>query len=221
MAPSPYLLGTKGMIVGSDTLRRDVLSRLMYGTRYTLLFCGLAAVVHVLLGIALGMLAVWYHAVGRVVDLLVSVSSTIPSLLFALIPLRLINVRDDLQTSVIGFLIVPSLTDWAEAAIRSRSAVRIIRTVPLAAYAIGRGRLAVLWHHVRPKRDYAFVPAKAYRWIVGVHPAFPVSSCIPFPFFCSCHKPLFTYIGVDYTSSYTNIRERSVGIGQNTLLTGQ
>src|SRR5215211_4046279 len=49
-APAPYPPGTPGLPLGSDTLRRDMLSRLIYGSRYTLLFCGVAALLRVALG---------------------------------------------------------------------------------------------------------------------------------------------------------------------------
>ncbi|HEX5691424.1 MAG TPA: hypothetical protein VFX76_15525, partial [Roseiflexaceae bacterium] len=86
-APAPYPPGTPGMVLGSDTLRRDVLSRLIYGSRYTLLVATGATLLRVVLGGLLGMLAGWHARLGRLADVLVGVWSSVPSLLFALIPI--------------------------------------------------------------------------------------------------------------------------------------
>src|SRR5688572_7497246 len=39
MVRMPYPPGAHGMLLGSDSIGRDLLSRLIFGSRYTLLFC--------------------------------------------------------------------------------------------------------------------------------------------------------------------------------------
>ncbi|MBX0327261.1 ABC transporter permease [Oscillochloris sp. ZM17-4] len=159
---APYPPGTAGMLLGSDSLRRDLLSRLIYGTRYTLLFCGVAAMLRVALAAGLGMLAGWYAGASRLLDVLAGAWSAVPSLFFALIPLALISRLGNNQLNALAFVVVFSLTGWPETAVRVRVAVRELRAAPFveSAYAIGLGRAAVLWRHIRPNlRDLLLVEA--------------------------------------------------------------
>ena len=162
IAVPPYPPGTPGMPLGSDMLGRDMLSRLIYGSRFTLLFCGVAALARVTIGALLGMLAGWDRRASRVVDVLVGAWSAIPSLLFAMIPIALVNRSGNLAASVITFVIMLSLTGWAETAVRCRVAVQSLRAAPFveSAFVIGLGRMAVLWRHVLPNiRDLLLIEA--------------------------------------------------------------
>jgi peptide/nickel transport system permease protein len=162
LARAPYPPGTPGMPLGSDSLRRDMLSRLLYGSRYTLLFCGVAALLRVAIGVALGMLGGWYRRASRAVDVLVGAWSAVPSLFFALVPIALVNTQGSLSASTVAFVVTLSLTGWAETAVRCRMAVRGLRGMPFieSAYVIGLGRAAVLWRHVLPNlRDLVIVEA--------------------------------------------------------------
>jgi peptide/nickel transport system permease protein len=162
MLRAPYPPGVAGMPLGSDGLRRDILSRLIFGSRYTLLFCGVAALLRVALAAGLGMLAGWYAWADRLLDILAGAWSAVPSLFFALIPLALIGRLGSNQLNALAFVAVFSLTGWPEAAVRVRVAVRALRPAAFieAAYALGLGRLAVLWRHVRPNiRDLLLIEA--------------------------------------------------------------
>lgn len=162
LVPAPYPPGTQGMLLGSDPLRRDLLSRLIYGSRYTLLFCGVSALLRVLIGATLGMVSAWSRRAAPVVDVLVGASSAVPSLFFAIVPIALVNRQGSLAASTVAFVVVLSLTGWAETAVRCRTAVAGLRGAPFieAAYAVGAGRWATLWRHVRPNlRDLLLVEA--------------------------------------------------------------
>ena len=152
LAAAPYPPGTPETPLGSDGLRRDMLSRLLYGCQYTLLFTGVSALLRVLLGATLGALAGWYRALRPPVAALVTAFSAVPPLVFALMPLALINARGTPDASVIGFVIVFSLTGWAETAVRARAAVEELAEAQFveAAYAVGLRRLAVLIRHITP-----------------------------------------------------------------------
>lgn len=162
LAPAPYPPGTPSMPLGSDTLRRDVLSRIIYGSRYTLLFCGTSALVRVTIGVLLGILAGWYRRAGHVIGVLVSAWSAIPSLFFALLPLALIERLGSLTLSTVGFVVVLSLTGWTETAVSCRAAVQSMQSMPFieSAYVVGLRRLSVLWRHVLPNiRDLVLIEA--------------------------------------------------------------
>ena len=162
LARAPYPPGTPGMPLGSDSLRRDLLSRLLYGSRYTLLFCGVAALLRVAIGVLIGMLSGWYRRAGRAAEVLISAWSAVPSLFFALAPIALVNTWGSLRASTVAFVVTLSLTGWAETAVRCRVAVRALQAMPFveAAYVTGLSRAAVLWRHVLPNlRDLVIVEA--------------------------------------------------------------
>lgn len=162
MAPLPHPPGAFGMPLGSDTVGRDIFSRLVYGSRYTLLFCGVAALLRVLLGALLGMLAAWYRRAAAPIDVLVSAWSAVPSLIFVLVPVVVVNARQNQTASTITFVVVLSLTGWAETAIRTKVAVQGLRAEAFieAAAATGLRPRAILWHHVLPNlRDLLLVEA--------------------------------------------------------------
>jgi peptide/nickel transport system permease protein len=78
------------MLLGADSLGRDLLTRLMFGTRLTIELAGAATVISFLLGVTLGFTAAvlrgWFdQVVSRIVDLLMS----IPTLIFALVLLSM------------------------------------------------------------------------------------------------------------------------------------
>lgn len=156
----PYPPGTPNMILGSDMAARDMLSRLLYGSRYTLLIACVAALLRLVIGTTLGMIAGWYGRTSRVVDVLVGVSSSVPSLFFALIPILVINRLSRQQGAIMPFLIALSLTGWAETAVRCRMAVQGLRGSPFveSAYAIGLRKGAILLRHILPNlRDLLLV----------------------------------------------------------------
>ncbi|NJN17626.1 MAG: ABC transporter permease subunit [Oscillochloris sp.] len=149
-------------MLGSDSLRRDMLSRLIYGSRYTLLFCGIAAMLRVLIGLVLGGLAAWYRSLAWFINTFSGAFSAVPSLMFALIPLAVINLRSTPDQSVIAFLIVLSLTGWSETAVRTQLAVEGLRGTAFveAAYAVGLPHASVFWRHVLPNlRDLVLIEA--------------------------------------------------------------
>jgi peptide/nickel transport system permease protein len=78
------------MLLGADSLGRDLLTRLMYGTRLSIELAGAATIISFLLGVTLGFTAAvlrgWFdQIISRVVDLLMS----IPTLIFALVLLSM------------------------------------------------------------------------------------------------------------------------------------
>jgi ABC-type dipeptide/oligopeptide/nickel transport system permease subunit len=159
---APYPPGAYGMPLGSDTLRRDMLSRVIFGSRYTLLFGVVTAGARVLLGALLGAVGAWFWRWRAPVDLAVRVSSAIPALVFALLPLGLIQRFGSITLSALGFAVVLSLTGWAETSVRVRLAVEHLRRQPFveAAYALGLRDGAVLWRHIGPNlRDLLLIEA--------------------------------------------------------------
>lgn len=94
------------MLIGADSLGRDLLTRLMYGTRYTIELAGLATILSFTLGVVLGFTAAVVRGLpdqvmSRFVDLLMS----IPTLIFALVVLSV------LPRSTIVLVLVTAVLD--------------------------------------------------------------------------------------------------------------
>ena len=141
MPPSvPFYLGT-------DDLGRDVLSRLLYGARISLLVGLVAMVVTMAIGTAIGLAAGYF---GGIVDLvlmrLTDVMLAFPGLLLAV---ALVAV---LRPSVWTIFVVIGLVSWTGVARVIRSEVLSLREreYVLAARAMGGGHVRILLRHVLP-----------------------------------------------------------------------
>ncbi len=78
--------GTWDHPLGTDHLGRDVLSRLMAGTRIALTVVGLTVPVAALIGVVVGMLAGWYPGVtDKVLMRVVDIQLALPAVLFAIL----------------------------------------------------------------------------------------------------------------------------------------
>ncbi|MFN6886514.1 ABC transporter permease subunit, partial [Proteus mirabilis] len=78
--------GSWSFILGTDDVGRDILSRLMYGARLSLLVGCIVVILSLILGIILGLMAGYFGgivdiAIMRVVDIMLA----LPSLLLALV----------------------------------------------------------------------------------------------------------------------------------------
>lgn len=136
-----------GHLFGADQAGRDILSRLMWGTRGTLLACFNVLVVSLAIGLPAGLLAGFYR--GRLETILDFVSDVIMSLpgivlLIALYALSGPNIN--LAMAVYGFLIAPSyfrLVRGVVVGVRSELYVDAAKVVGLSDFRIvGRH---VLW----------------------------------------------------------------------------
>jgi peptide/nickel transport system permease protein len=141
----PPLVG--GHLLGSDTLGRDILSRVMYGGRVSLVVgvsaATLAGSLGVLLGLLAGFLGGWWDAVlSRVAD----VQQAIPFLILA------IAVAVILGPSLINVVLVLAVTTWVSYFRVVRAEVLSVRESLLvdAARVMGAGQGRILLRHVLP-----------------------------------------------------------------------
>ncbi len=130
--------------LGTDGFGRDILSRILAGTRYAILIGALADAVAVILGSAFGLVAAFY---GRVADAVImrvmDVLLAFPYLLLAMLVIVILGPGLFPAVVAIGVVYVPQFARL------SRSAALVVRSEEYiqAARALGAGRLHIIVRH--------------------------------------------------------------------------
>jgi ABC-type dipeptide/oligopeptide/nickel transport system permease subunit/outer membrane protein assembly factor BamB len=136
-----------GYPLGTDRYGRDLLSRILWAVRPTLLMVVSVAGVRLSLGLILGLIIGWSTGrQSRILDSLLSVALSIPVLISSLIGIFIIGIDHGLWAFIFGL----GLTGWAETARLVSEQTRIIKnqTFIEAAHALGASDRRVLYMHV-------------------------------------------------------------------------
>ena len=139
--------GVAGYWLGTDQLGRDVLSRIVFGTRLTIVVTAAATVVSVGVGSLAGLAAGFY---GRRVDAavvrLIDIQLAFPVILLV------IAVVAAVGASLTNLIVVMGLSGWPQVARVVRAAVRSVRQQDFieAAHAVGAGNLRIIVRHIVP-----------------------------------------------------------------------
>ena len=136
-----------GGILGSDELGRDILARLVFGARVSLIVSLTAVIVGSVVGGTLGLTAGffrgWYE---RIVMSLVDVLLAFPALILLLALVAFVGQSLSTIALVIGFLSIPAYTRVARATTLSVAQ----REYVLAARAMGATNRRILWRELLP-----------------------------------------------------------------------
>lgn len=134
-------------IMGTDSLGRDILSRMLYGSRISLIVgissVAVAMFIGVLLGIASAMIG---GTLGEAIMRLTDLSLTLPGILIAL------AVAATVGPSLTNVILIIALLYWAQFARMARGEALSIRERDYvqSAVAIGCSPLRILWLYILP-----------------------------------------------------------------------
>lgn len=145
----PFPPGVKGYPLGSDEVGRDILSRLLWAIRPTLILVFVVAAGRLSLGILIGILSSWTgRGLRQVLDTIISNALAIPVLFVSLCVIAALANRWGVWAFILGL----SLTGWAEAARLVQGQTRQIRAQPFveAARAMGANGGQMILSHVIP-----------------------------------------------------------------------
>jgi len=136
-----------GYLLGTDSLGRDILSRLIYGARIALTVALVAATLAALLGTVLGLLSGYFGgfldtAISRLVDVWMSFPPVLLSVVLAAV------VGAGLKAVILAIIVV----DWTRFCRIVRAEVLVQREQDYVAVAvtIGLNRWRVLWGEILP-----------------------------------------------------------------------
>ena len=146
--PPFWAAGTEpGYWLGTDSLGRDVLSRMIYGARIALVVAVLAGGAACVIGSALGLAAGYFggwtdRIVGRVVDIWMS----FPPVLFAILLIAVLGTG--LWSIVIAIVVI----DWTRFSrvVRAEALNQSRMDYVTSALVAGRGRLSIMWREIGP-----------------------------------------------------------------------
>jgi peptide/nickel transport system permease protein len=147
LRPPAFLGGTAAYVLGTDQLGRDVLIRLVYATRTTLLisFSGMivALVVGTLLGVVAGLYGGWPDLIAT---FLIDANLSIPFMLIALLAASVFGSSVGILILIVGF------TGWSGFARLVRGQVMSIRRMSFieSSHAAGASDLRIVFEHLLP-----------------------------------------------------------------------
>jgi peptide/nickel transport system permease protein len=151
--------------LGTDNLGRDLLSRMIYGARTTILISALATALSFMLGSILGMAAAvvggWFDlGMSRLVDLLMA----IPTLIFGLVVLSV------LPTTIVTLILVMGILDSTRVYRLSRAVAVDINVMDFveAAKLRGEGTRWIIFREILPNALSPLVAELGLRFIFAV-----------------------------------------------------
>lgn len=134
-------------LFGTDHLGRDVLSRIIYGARVSLLVGVAVAFVASLLGVVLGLVAGYFgRAVDAVIMRLCDIQLALPPILLAIAVLAITG------SSLSNVVLILALTQWVAFArvVRGATLAEREKEYVLAARALGLGAQRIIFRYILP-----------------------------------------------------------------------
>jgi peptide/nickel transport system permease protein len=146
VAPFPAFT-VPGFPLGSDSRGRDLMSRLLWAVRPTVILVTIVALVRLVLGTLVGLVAGWSSGwPGHLLDSVISGALSMPALMVALVTITAVGIEYGLAAFLIGL----SANGWAETARMVRERTHLVRRQQYveAARALGQSDLQIILGHV-------------------------------------------------------------------------
>jgi peptide/nickel transport system permease protein len=137
---------TRTAVMGTDSLGRDIYTRVVYGARVSLTVGIAVAVLSVSIGLAIGLVAGYFRALDGVIMRVMDGLMAVPAILVAI---ALVSLSGASLFTVIVAVTIPDIPRVVRLV---RSIVLSIREEPYveAAISVGTPLVKVLWRHVLP-----------------------------------------------------------------------
>jgi peptide/nickel transport system permease protein len=142
-----FQLPSRVATLGTDYLGRDVLSRVLYGGRTTLVLALVATFIGEFFGLLLGLIAAYSRrGVDETVMRLLDVVLAFPAIIFALLIVSVAGPNPWLIVVAVGFTHIPAV-----ARVSRGVALRIVNLdFVKAAEALGMPKLSIMWSEILP-----------------------------------------------------------------------
>lgn len=133
--------------LGTDALGRDLLSRIIYGTRISLIIAFVAAFINLLLGVTYGLVSGWFGGkVDNFMQRVLEILSGIPNLVIVVLMLLV------LRPGLISIIVTVALTSWISMSrvVRGQTLRLKQQEYVLAAQVLGQRPLTIMFKHILP-----------------------------------------------------------------------
>jgi peptide/nickel transport system permease protein len=145
-ASRAMLFPSLAFIFGTDNLGRDVLSRLIYGSRYSLLIGFLAVGISVLFGLVFGVLSAYYRKLDNIIMRAMDLFMAIPQLLLAICIITALGQGLFNLMLAVGLSSTPQFARIVRASVLTTKEQEFIE----AARAIGANNFRIIMSHILP-----------------------------------------------------------------------
>lgn len=133
--------------LGTDALGRDLLSRILYGTRISLLIAFVAAAINLVFGVIYGLVSGWFGGkIDTLMQRILEILSGIPNLVIVILMLLV------LQPGIVSIIITIALTSWISMSrvVRAQTIRIKQQEYVLAARVLGQSTLKIMFRHILP-----------------------------------------------------------------------
>lgn len=147
MAPEYFARGLQGHVFGTDEAGRDIFSRLLLGSRYSLTIAAVVVFVAAFIGTVLGAVSGYFGgAVDAVIMRLCDIMMAIPNLVLA------IAVMTVLGPNIFNLVIVLIITTWVQYCKVTRNNVMVVKNTEFvkASQVLGASRMHIMFSQIFP-----------------------------------------------------------------------